>query len=157
MADTQRKSKTEQTRVVASGTTVRIEEPQSPHHHQKMHIVIEAEDLPGSGFIKFLREHAIVGLAIGFVIGTQLQVLVQQLVKSFINPAFLLLFGQDLTHRSFVLSFHGRHESFGWGAFAYGLLNFIFILGAVYLLVKYLSLEKLDKPKKKDPQLPPPQ
>lgn len=148
MAEKRRKSKTDQTRVITSGTTVRIEAPESSRHH-KTHVIIEPEDIPGSGFVRFIREHAIVGLAIGFVIGTQLQVLVKQLVESFINPTFQLLFGQELTNRAFVMHFHGRHESFTWGAFAYGLLNFVFILAAVYLLVKYLKLDKLDKPQKR--------
>ncbi|MDB5170922.1 MAG: hypothetical protein JWO35_616, partial [Candidatus Saccharibacteria bacterium] len=40
-----------------------------------------------------------------------------------------------------------RTASFAWGGFAYGLLNFLFVLAAVYIIIKTLSLDKLDKPK----------
>ncbi|PIZ62244.1 hypothetical protein COY17_02750, partial [Candidatus Saccharibacteria bacterium CG_4_10_14_0_2_um_filter_52_9] len=72
-----------------------------------------------------------------------------QLVDSFINPAFTLLFGQALSQRTFILHWHDRAASFSWGAFVYGLMNFVFVMLAVYALFKYLKLDKLDKPKEK--------
>lgn len=140
----------DQTKVVTTGTVVRIETPKSDRNKPK--VVVSPEIIPGTGFIQFLREHAIVGLAIGFVIATQVQALVKLLVDSFINPAFQLLLGQALTSRKFMLTFHGRSVPFAWGGFAYGLLDFLFVLAAVYLLVKFLNLEKLDRPKKSSVQ-----
>lgn len=104
---------------------------------------------PVSGFVMFLREHAIVGLAIGFVIGTQVQSMVKQLTDSFINPLFALLFSgnKSLAARTFTLHFGGRHANFGWGAFAYALLDFLFVLAVLYTLIKLFGLDKLDKKK----------
>jgi large-conductance mechanosensitive channel len=97
--------------------------------------------------VGFIREHAIVGLAVGFVIGTQVQTVVKQLVASFIDPAFELLFGSNLTNATYTWHFHGRYANFGWGAFVYGLLDFLFVLIAIYALIKFFKLDKLDKPK----------
>lgn len=104
---------------------------------------------PVGGFVDFLREHAVVGLAIGFVIGTQVQTVVKQLVASFIDPLFQLLFGKALSQRTFTLHWHTRAANFGWGAFVYGLLDFVFVLAAIYAIVALLKLDRLDQPKKK--------
>lgn len=139
------------TKIVTSGTTIRFEQPRSSRHKSKV-VVVGPEIHPVSGFVDFLREHAVVGLAIGFVIGTQVQSLVKQLVASFIDPLFQLLFGKALSQRTFTLHWHNQSANFGWGAFVYGLLDFIFVLAAVYAIVKFLNLDKLDKPKKKKPK-----
>ncbi len=97
------------------------------------------------GFVTFVREHAVVGLAIGFIIGTQAQAVIKQLVDSFITPALTVLLGGALTKRAFVLG----GEQFKWGAMVYALINLIFVLIAIYLLLKIFKLDKLDKPKDK--------
>lgn len=113
-------------------------------------VIVKSEYNPVNGFIAFIREHAIVGLAIGFVIGTQVQGLVKQLVASFISPLFNLFFGHTLTSRGFTITFHNRHTNFPWGSFIYALLNFLFVVIAIYAIVKLLKLDKLDKPVEKE-------
>jgi len=142
-----RNTKTSTARSVTAGTTVRFQQPKSTRK-PKPRVAVAQEMNPAAGFVNFLREHAVVGLAIGFVIGTQVQTLVKQLVASFIDPLFQLLFGQALSQRTSTLHWHGRAASFGWGAFVYGLLDFIFVLAAIYFIVKFFNLDKLDKPKK---------
>ena len=136
----------ETTDIVTNSGTIRIEQPKgSGHKHPKVSVIVDPEDVV-DGFVSFLREHAIVGLAVGLVIGTQVKVLVDQLVASFINPLFTLLFGgQALSKRTFTVSFSGRHEAFGWGAVVYSLIDFLFILAAIYALIKLFKLDKLDK------------
>ncbi|HEY8999490.1 MAG TPA: MscL family protein [Candidatus Saccharimonadales bacterium] len=104
---------------------------------------------PVGGFVTFLREHAIVGLAVGFVIGSQVQGLVKQATDSFINPLFELLFSGNkaLSMRTFTLHFGSRHANFAWGALAYDLMDFLFVLLAIYIVIKLFSLDKLDKKK----------
>jgi len=137
------------TKIVTSGSTIRFEQPKSGRGKKKskVSVIVGPEVHPVSGFLDFLREHAVVSLAIAFVIGLQSQVLVKQLVSSFIDPLFKLLFGQALSLRTFTVNWHGRSANFSWGAFAYGLLNFLFVLAAIYAIVKFLNLDKLDKPK----------
>lgn len=139
----------ETTKVVTAGTTVRFEQPKSSRQPKPNITVMVANEInPARGFVGFLREHAVVGLAVGFVIATQAQALVKQLISSFIDPLYALLFnGQKLSAKTFMLHFHGREQLFGWGAFAYTLLDFVFVLLAVYLIIKLFKLDKLDKPK----------
>lgn len=100
------------------------------------------------GFVQFLREHAIVGLAVGFVLGTQIQTVVKQLISSFIDPLFQLLGGQALSQRTATWHFHNHGAKLGWGAFVYSLIDFIFVALAVYIIIKMSKLDKLDQPKK---------
>lgn len=108
-------------------------------------VVVSSDEFVG-GFVNFLREHAIVGLAVGFAIGTQAQTLVKALVAGFIDPVFQLLFGEALSKRTFTLHFHANQADFGWGSVVYGMLNFMFVLAMIYILIKLFNLDKLDKP-----------
>lgn len=110
--------------------------------------IISSEAKTLNGFVSFLRENAVVGLAVGFVIGAQVQAVVKQLITSFIDPLFTLIFGQSLSQRTLTLHLNGKSADFAWGSFAYILIDFLFVLLAVYLIIKILKLDKLDKPKK---------
>lgn len=138
------------TKVVTGGSTIRFEQPKSGRRKKsKVSVIVGPELHPVGGFVDFLREHSVVSLAIAFVIGLQSQVLVKQLVNSFIDPLFKILFGQALSLRTFTVHWHSRSANFSWGAFAYSLLDFLFVLAAIYAIVKFLNLDKLDKPKEK--------
>lgn len=101
------------------------------------------------GFTDFVREQGVVGLAVGFVLGTQVKTLVDQLVSSFINPLLgLLLPGKgSLSDKAFALSFNGKTQDFRWGAFVFQLITFIIVAAVVYVIVHRLKLDKLDKKK----------
>lgn len=149
MAKRTRKTTDTTTLSVAPGSTVRLETPKSNRQRKPTVTEIVVEANPATGFVEWLRKNAVVGLAVGFVVGAQVQVLARQLIDSFINPLFILLFGQALTSRSFTVTFNGRTAVFTWGTFAYGLLSFLFVLLAIYVIIKVLKLDKLDKPKEK--------
>ena len=101
---------------------------------------------PVAGFVTFLRERAVVGLAIGFVIGTQAQAVVKQLIDSLINPLFgLVVQGKTLKDLTFTLHLGNRSAPLGWGALVYTLLDFLFILATIYAVIKLFQLDKLDK------------
>ncbi len=101
---------------------------------------------PVTGFLDFLREHAIVGLAIGFIVGAQARELVDQLMKSFIDPFVGVIIGADALSRKTATVMHGGHETvFTWGAFLYSLINFLAVLAVVYLVIKIFSLDSFDK------------
>ena len=101
------------------------------------------------GFLNFLRERAVVGLAIGFIIGLQAQTLVKQFVDSFITPLLNWWLG-DLTNREFtVYTPHGVSE-FTWGRFIYAAVDFLLVVFFVYVTVKLFGLDKLDKKPKKN-------
>lgn len=114
-------------------------------------VLLDADDVVKEqvgGFVDFLREHAIVGLAVGFVAGAQAQAVVKQLITSFIDPFIQLLFGgAKLSERTFTLQLFGNAATFGWGAMVSVLLNLIIVLATIYILIKVLNLDKLDKKK----------
>lgn len=135
-------------RAVTTGSTVRFEQPRSSRH-PKPKSINTPEIHPIGGFTSFLREYTIVTLAVGFVIATQVQGLVKQLVADFIDPLSKLLFTTALSQRTFTLHFHDRAANFAWGDLAYGLIDFLFVLFVLFVLIKFLHLDKLNKPKKK--------
>ena len=119
---------------VHRGVTVLLEQPDE--------VVRESV----GGFVTFLKEKAVVGLAVGFIIGQQAQGLIKQLVDSFITPWINIIIGSELPKRATV--FGG--QQFAWGKFLYILINFIAVLVAVYAMVRIFKLDKLDtKPVKK--------
>lgn len=106
-----------------------------------------------TGFLDFLREQSVVGLAIGLVIGTQVKQLVDQIVLQFINPFLgLVLPGAGtLEEKTFTLHLGDKMATFGWGAVANTLLSFIIVAALVYAAFKMLHLENLAK-KKEEPK-----
>lgn len=101
------------------------------------------------GFIDFLREQSVVGLAIGLVIGAQVKALADQLINSFINPLLgLLLPGAgSLNNKSFSLHLEHKTAVFAWGAFVAVLLSFLTTAAVVYVVFKALKLDTLTKKK----------
>lgn len=144
-----RKRSVSSTQSVTTGTTIRIEQPKSSRQQKPKITVVMAQELnPAPGFVAFLREHAIVGLAVGFAIATQVQGVVKQLIASFIDPLYALLFnGQQLSTMTVTLHWHGRQAAFGWGSFVYTLIDFLFVVAIIYIAIKTFHLDSLDKPK----------
>jgi len=101
------------------------------------------------GFVDFIREQGVVGLAVGFVLGTQVKTLVDQLVTSFINPLLgLILPGSGkFIDKSWSLTLNGKTQDFAWGAFGFQLISFVIVAFIVYFGVKGLKLDKLNKKK----------
>jgi large conductance mechanosensitive channel protein len=104
---------------------------------------------PFQGFVDFVREQGVVGLAVGLVLGTQVKVLVDQVVASFINPLLgLLLPGKgSLPEKVFHVTFRGKGQDFMWGAFLSQLISFLAVAFIIYLIVHRLKLDRLDKKK----------
>lgn len=101
------------------------------------------------GFVDFLREQSVVGLAIGLVLGTQAKALVDQMIASFFNPFIgLILPGKGtLADKTATLTIGAKSAEFGWGAFVISMVTFIIVAAVVYYVFKGLRLDKLDKKK----------
>jgi large-conductance mechanosensitive channel len=149
MADRKRKSPRKNTaQLTVSGSNLRLEQPSSGRKSRPtVARVVVQEVNPVGGFLEFLRAHAVVTLAVGFAIATQAQTLIKQLIASFIDPLYGLLFSQKLSAKALTLHFHGRTQAFGWGAFVYAFVDFLFVLAAIYAIVKLLNLDKLEQSK----------
>ncbi len=149
-AKSRKRNKRNTVQTVTTGTVIRLEEPKSDRKPKPNVATVMVQEInPVGGFVVFLREHAIVGLAVGFAIATQVQAMVKQLIASFIDPLYGLLFnGPKLSAKTLTLHWHGRAQEFSWGAFVYSLIDFLFVLAVIYLIIKFFNLDKLDKPRK---------
>ena len=99
------------------------------------------------GFIKFVREQGVVGLAIGFIIGVATAAVVTALTVDLINPIIGAIVGSANLD---TLTFTIGDAVFNYGHFITVLIDFVIILLVVYLGFKVLRLEKLDLEEEKD-------
>lgn len=131
--------------VVTGGTGIRFEQPKSHRGRKQPKVIIVPEVHPIGGFVDFIREHTVISLAVGFAIATQAQALIKQLIASFLDPLYGLLFAQKLSDKAVTLHLNGRAQSFAWGSFVNTLIDFVFVLAAIYIILKLLKLEDLAK------------
>jgi large-conductance mechanosensitive channel len=134
--------------VYVTGSTIRMKQANTRDRTPRQNplVVVAPDELVG-GFIDFIRDHAVVGLAVGFVIATQVQTLVKQLVSSFITPTFQLFFSGTLSSDAVKWHFRGHETSYQWGVFFSDFLDFVFVLVAIYLIIRFFRLDKLDRAK----------
>jgi large-conductance mechanosensitive channel len=104
------------------------------------------------GFITFVREQGVVGLAVGLAIGTAAGAAVKQIVDGFINPIVgFLIGGIDLAKLKWVIVGPKQDGTGGlalsWGAILSALITLIATALVIYALVHLAKLDKLDKSK----------
>lgn len=95
-----------------------------------------------SGFIDFIREQGVVGLAIGFILGGSVSKLVSSLVNDVIQPIIGLLFGSPEGLKAMTIA-----GTIKYGQFLAAAIDFFLIAAVVYFGFKGLRLEKLDRKK----------
>ena len=97
------------------------------------------------GFLAFIREQGVVGLAVGFILGGAVSKLVSSLVSDIINPILGIALGtvQGLAEASIQLG----SAKIMYGNFIMVVVDFVVIAAVVYFGVKGLKLDKLDKKK----------
>ena len=97
------------------------------------------------GFLDFIREQGVMGLAVGFILGGAVSKLVSALVTDIINPLISVALGS-------VGGLKTASVTVGSAVFLYGdlisvLIDFIVIALVVYFGVKLLRLDRLNKKK----------
>ena len=103
---------------------------------------------PLAGFVEFIREKGVVGLAVGLAIGTAASGLVTQIVNAVITPAVGLLVGkQGLAGLNLTVNVADRSEVFAFGTLIDALIKFLAIAAVIYFVVMGLKLDRLDKKK----------
>ena len=95
------------------------------------------------GFMDFVREQGVVGLAVGFILGGAIAKLVASLVADLINPVLGLFLGAVGGLKEVYLQI--GTAKLMWGSFVSSLIDFLIIALVVYYGVKLLRLDKLDK------------
>ncbi len=98
-----------------------------------------------TGFIEFIREQGVVGLAVGFILGGAVSKVVTAVVTDIVNPILGMILGsaEGLKNASFQLG----SAKILYGDMLSTLIDFIIIALVVYYGVKLLRLDKLDKKK----------
>lgn len=93
------------------------------------------------GFMQFIREQGVVGLATGFILGGAVSKLVTALVNDIVNPILGAVLGSTEGLKAMKLG------PVLLGDFVSVLIDFIIIAAVVYFVVKGLGLDKMDKAK----------
>ncbi len=97
------------------------------------------------GFINFVREQGVVGLAVGFILGGAVSKVVAAFVNDIINPILGAALGA-------VGDFKTAAIEIGSAQILYGdlvvvVIDFLVVVLVVYFGVKIIGLDKLDKKK----------
>lgn len=103
----------------------------------------------GQGFVDFLRQQGIVGLAIGLALGTVASGTVRALVDGFINPIVQFIVGSrdGLQSAQWNVVLWGRHADFLWGGFVSSAITLLATALVIYIIIHGLKLDRLDKKK----------
>ncbi len=97
------------------------------------------------GFINFIREQGVVGLAVGFILGGAVSKLVTAIVTDIVNPILGLALGTVAGLKAATLNIGSAQIMYGDLASVF--IDFLTVSLVVYYIVKGLGLDKLDKPK----------
>lgn len=97
------------------------------------------------GFLDFIREQGVVGLAVGFILGGAVSKLVTALVTDIVNPILGMVLGSTEGLKS--ASFGIGSAQIMYGDLLSVAIDFLVIALVVYYGVKSLGLDKLDKAK----------
>lgn len=96
------------------------------------------------GFMNFVREQGVVGLAVGFILGGAIAKMVTALVTDLLNPLIGLLMGGLNLNKAYIMAGAAKLM---WGDFVSVAIDFLVVACVVYFGVKLLKLDKLDKKK----------
>lgn len=105
----------------------------------------EKEKDPGyvAGFVEFIREQGVIGLAVGFILGGSISKVVSSIVRDIIDPLLGLVLGSTKGLDNAYIPLFGARIMIG--RFAASLLDFLVIASVVYFGVRILRLDKLEK------------
>ena len=115
-------------------------------------MIVETSAKEAGGFLTFVREQGVIGLAVGLAIGTAAGAAVKQIVDGFINPIVgFLIGGIDLAKLKWVIV-AARPDgtgglALGWGAILSALITLIATALVIYALVHFAKLDRIDKKK----------
>lgn len=102
-----------------------------------------------TGFMDFVREQGVVGIAVGIAVGIQAGALVSSIVEGFINPIVaIILQGTDLSGIRSTVEAGDATAAFEWGTILQAAITLIATAFVVYFMVDKMGLAKVDKKKK---------
>lgn len=97
------------------------------------------------GFVTFIREQGVMGLAIGFILGGSVSTVAKSLVADIVMPVLGIVLGSTevLADRNIRV---GKNIIM-WGHFVSTVIDFLVIAAVVYFVFKGLGLDRLDRKK----------
>ena len=93
-------------------------------------------------FKAFLSQYKVLGLAVAFILGLYLGMLVQALVKDLILPVIGIPLGNSGDLTKLTLTF--ANQTFSIGDFLNALITFIIVAFVIFLIVKVAKRYKID-------------
>lgn len=105
-----------------------------------------------SGFMHFVRQQGVVGLAVGLMLGTAVKSFVDSIVLNIVNPLIgIMLGGVNLSNKAVCLSSSLDpatgvcRNNLAYGLVISNLISFISVAAIVYFFVKGLKLDRIDE------------
>ena len=127
---------------------IRADEDRKLAAAARLKSVAKAAKGQSSGFMNFIREQGVVGLAVGLAIGTAAGASVKVIVDQLINPLVALMTqGVDLSKLAWTVKAGEKAVTFGWGAVVSSLITLTATAFVVYLVIHFAKLDRLDKKK----------
>ena len=102
------------------------------------------------GFVDFIREQGVVGLATGLVLGLAAKSLIDSLISNIFNPIIGVLTGGISLQNKVVCIKHVDavcKTSLNYGQFISDFISFVVVVLLVYFVFRILKLDKLAKKK----------
>ena len=104
------------------------------------------------GFVAFVREQGVVGLAVGLAVGTAAGSAVKSIVDGLINPIVgFIIGGVDLSKLKWVVFAPNSHGEgglvFAWGAILSAIITLLATAFVIYQLIHLAKLDRIDKKK----------
>lgn len=126
--------------------------PRVVRQDQQMAIILPEVKAPKflQGFVDFIREQGVVGVAIGLILGFASKGVVDSLVNNIFNPIVgLLTGGISLEDKTACLKQLGGQctTTIKYGQFISDFISFVIVVALVYFVFMGLKLQKLDKKK----------
>jgi large conductance mechanosensitive channel len=104
------------------------------------------------GFVTFVREQGVVGLAVGLAVGTAAGSAVKSIVDGLINPIVgFIIGGVDLSKLKWVVVAPNAQGVgglvFAWGAILSAIITLLATALVIYQLIHLAKLDRIDKKK----------
>ena len=93
------------------------------------------------GFMAFIKEQNIVGLAVGMVLGLHAGNLINSLIDNVFMPPIGLLLGSNDGLRGWVIEIANTGAKISIGQFLNDLINFLVLAFVIYIVIKLLKLD----------------
>lgn len=114
-------------------------------------VIVKVGESQIKSFLDFIRTQGVVGLAVGLVLGGAVSIMVKSLVDNVVMPPLGLVLGSAEGLKGLAWTIgetnNGQPAVLHYGVFLNDLINFIVIALVIYVIVKLLKFDHIDKKK----------